>query len=132
MRPLYHSSVLPERLPEGGHAGLWFDKFCNRWPQGWEKLGTQKREWIETVVGSRGNPALLDEAIGRMARLLEAHGQSPRFYRTAAPFVTGLGREHPVENGFVWHQTLGTPLSTGLLGQGYGAGLGRRLGRGSR
>ena len=36
-----------------------------------------------------------------------------RAYRTASRFVTGLGREHPVENGFTWHHTLGTPYLPG-------------------
>lgn len=33
--------------------------------------------------------------------------------KTEGPFVTGLGRNHPVENGFAWHQTLGTPYLPG-------------------
>jgi len=32
---------------------------------------------------------------------------------TESPFVTGLGRSHPVENGFAWHHTLGVPYLAG-------------------
>ena len=48
-----------------------------------------------------------------MARLLEAQSQPLLFYRLESDFVTGLGREHPVENGFAWHHTLGTPYLPG-------------------
>jgi CRISPR-associated protein Cmr6 len=33
--------------------------------------------------------------------------------RTTGPFVTGLGINHPVENGFLWHHTLGVPYIPG-------------------
>ncbi|RAL26034.1 type III-B CRISPR module RAMP protein Cmr6 [Thermoflavimicrobium daqui] len=35
------------------------------------------------------------------------------FMKTATRFVTGLGRSHPVENGFAWHPTLGTAYLPG-------------------
>ena len=35
------------------------------------------------------------------------------FTKLKSNFVTGLGREHPVENGFAWHHTLGTPYLPG-------------------
>ena len=34
-------------------------------------------------------------------------------YKTDGPFVTGLGRSHPVENGFAWHHGLGVPYLPG-------------------
>jgi len=33
--------------------------------------------------------------------------------RAASRFATGLGREHPIENGFAWHPALGTPFLSG-------------------
>jgi len=30
-----------------------------------------------------------------------------------SPFVTGLGLDHPIDNGFLWHQTLGVPYLPG-------------------
>ena len=34
-------------------------------------------------------------------------------FQTTGPFVTGLGLAHPVENGFLWHHTLGVPYLPG-------------------
>ena len=55
----------------------------------------------------------LRESAVRMVRLVEAHGGRWRVFRTTSRFVTGLGRRHPVENGFAWHSTLGVPYLPG-------------------
>jgi len=34
-------------------------------------------------------------------------------FKSTSRFVTGLGRSHPIENGFAWHPTLGTPYLPG-------------------
>jgi len=73
-----------------------------------------KLEWINTMVTCKiGNRVLMEEAKGRTEKLLLAHSQYPIFFRTVGSFVTGLGRNHPVENGFVWHHTLGVPYIPG-------------------
>jgi CRISPR-associated protein Cmr6 len=133
--PLYNKHDAPEDRPKQGNAGLWYDKFCNQWcrnrklsgKESWtlesfrERQGkdevtvSPKAEWIGSVVNSGrvGNSEQLEEHRQRMAKLLEHHSQSPLFYRLESDFVTGLGREHPVENGFAWHHTLGTPYLPG-------------------
>ena len=30
-------------------------------------------------------------------------------FHTKSPFLTGMGLSHPIENGFLWHHTLGVP-----------------------
>jgi CRISPR-associated protein Cmr6 len=122
------------------NAGLWYDKYCNKWCMDSEKEGLKrwslesfesrnsegkkesinpKMDWISTVVkkdndGKRvGNKSLLSEFHTRRKRLLNESGQEPIYLRTSGPFVTGLGRNHPVENGFAWHHALGVPYLPG-------------------
>jgi len=112
MRPLYTQEQIDWT---GGNAGLWYDKFCDRWQPDWSGLGDGgKKEWVEPVTRSKvGDTGRLEAALQRTAALLQAHGQCPLFFKTAYAFVTGLGRAHPVENGFAWHHTLGVPYLPG-------------------
>jgi CRISPR-associated protein Cmr6 len=110
-------------LAEHGHAGLWYDKFCDQWRQEEEgrwtlaadKQGQPKLEWIRSVTRRRpvGAPGALEEAARRVLRLVRARGGRYGIFVSAGRFVTGLGRSHPVENGFAWHPTLGTPFLPG-------------------
>ena len=110
--------------PTDGHAGLWFDKFCDRWRvegTAWimrsEKDGdgnSPKLEWINTLAGGEvGSAAQLDSYSLRMMRMAEKRGGRFAVFTSESRFVTGLGRSHPVENGFAWHPTLGTPYLPG-------------------
>ena len=109
--PLYRMDGDPmTSRPPQAHSGLWYDKFC--WTLG--SGGTpDKRDWIDTLAGSVGADALIDEYARRVVRLIEARGGRVRVFKTVSRFVTGLGRSHPVENGFAWHPTLGTPYLPG-------------------
>ena len=122
--PLY-SSVAKNRpkLGDNGHAGLWFDKFCNQWfvkdtawsmsSQGNDKDGP-KLKWINTLTGkSVGVHDQIEECAFRIVRLVESRDGICAVFTTESRFVTGLGRSHPVENGFAWHSTLGTPYLPG-------------------
>lgn len=106
-------------VPPSAHAGLWFDKFCDRWDSSWhlssdQGESTPKLEWIKTVTGSPvGDAEQIDEFVSRQVSLTEKRGGRWFVMRTSSPFVTGLGRSHPVENGFAWHPTLGTPYLPG-------------------
>lgn len=112
--PLYRASrEIPESLPAGGHAGLWYDKFGSKWAKKNGGLEFDKLKWIETVAGTVGCKELIDEMKERLCRLVLARGGRVCFYKTSGRFVTGLGREHPVENGFTWHFLLGVPFLPG-------------------
>ena len=114
MRPLY-LEVDQYLTWHGGNAGLWYDKFCNEWRSDWSGLGDDgKKSWIGALTNRAcGNEDQLEQAVSRMAMLLKHHSQTPLFCRLESDFVTGLGREHPVENGFAWHHILGTPYLPG-------------------
>lgn len=122
--PLYNSATEnPPRFEANGHAGLWFDKFCNQWfVEGatWSMssrssdTGGPKLKWINTLAGkSVGVHDQIKECASRVVRLVESRGGICTVFTTESRFVTGLGRSHPVENGFAWHPTLGTPYLPG-------------------
>lgn len=116
-RPFYKTEhEIPENLPAGGHAGLWYDKFGSQWKRN-KKDGSpvfEKLEWIKTVTKQNaGRAELIAEMKERLSRLAVARGGKVCFFKTGGRFVTGLGREHPVENGFTWHFLLGTPFLSG-------------------
>lgn len=112
---------------QSGNTGLWYDKFCD-WPEKnrqvvWDlssyKEGRRefnpKLKWIESVEGAVGNIEQLKASCKRLADMARHTWgiEIPQFYKTQWRFVTGLGREHPVENGFAWHHTLGVPYLPG-------------------
>ncbi len=125
-RPLpRYATPPPDTRPRDGHPGLWFDKFCDRWrievPTTGITVhssvtldGRAKLEWIETLTKAKvGSKLQLDECASRLARLIDGRGGRFAVLTTKSRFVTGLGRSHPVENGFAWHPTLGTPYLPG-------------------
>jgi CRISPR-associated protein Cmr6 len=120
-RPLY-DTARSARLADGGHAGLWYDKFCDRWRDdlgGWSMSagdgGEPKAAWIAEITGHPvgADGERLPEYARRMVRLATAREGWVEVFTAQERFVTGLGRSHPVENGFAWHPTLGTPFLPG-------------------
>ncbi|PSB39446.1 type III-B CRISPR module RAMP protein Cmr6 [Aphanothece minutissima] len=122
--PLYRpaADAKPSRAADG-NAGLWYDKFCDKWKvPGWtlqadrndERDANPKLDWIATLTShTHGRAAQLEESTTRLIRLSLRQGGLSLVFRTESRFVTGLGRSHPVENGFAWHPTLGTPYLPG-------------------
>ena len=112
--PLYQGAESAS-LAQDGNRGLWYDKFCRTWrrlpPEGKDAL--DKAKWIGEVAGLCGNGGELRQYGERQMRMIESlHGRWFEL-RTGSPFVSGLGRAHPVENGFAWHYTLGVPYLPG-------------------
>ncbi|MCY4560563.1 MAG: type III-B CRISPR module RAMP protein Cmr6 [Chloroflexi bacterium] len=124
-RPLYEASLpKPDQHNPQGHAGLWYDKFCHTWTRTGDRWSmaaggsdhdqNPKLEWINTVTSRPiGHAQRLAEYASRMVGLVEARGGRWAALTTESRFVTGLGRSHPVENGFAWHPSLGVPFLTG-------------------
>ena len=137
--PLYKDQGVPGSLPSFAHTGLWFDKFCNQWLRNPDEHGLKawslksfsrkerqangkdetveynpKLDWIKTVIGSPvGNKALLTEHTIRTVKLANSLDGHAHFFKTSGRFATGLGREHPIENGLAWHPALGVPYLPG-------------------
>lgn len=115
IRPLYHDST-SNYEPGCSHTGLWYDKFCDQWQTGWTLPAQQKAEWIKQVASDRpvGDQSLISQHVDRQKDLVEKtlNGVCVQLH-SQSRFVTGLGQEHPVENGFAWHPTLGIPYLPG-------------------
>ncbi|MCY3985840.1 MAG: RAMP superfamily CRISPR-associated protein, partial [Candidatus Dadabacteria bacterium] len=122
--PLYCGRQPMQYRDAKGHAGLWFDKFCDRWigdDIDWRMTSDKqeqqpKQEWIKTVTDREvGDESQIEEYAIRLVRLIRAKkGRSEVFITDKeSRFVTGLGRSHPVENGFAWHASLGVPFLPG-------------------
>lgn len=109
--PLYKEEALQDlkRRPPDAHAGLWYDKFYNEW----NNTKNGKYNWIQTVTGKTGNKDLIEEWVKRTTNLISARSGKLLFVKTASRFVTGIGKPHPVENGFTWHPLLGTAYLPG-------------------
>ncbi|GIX17746.1 MAG: hypothetical protein KatS3mg119_1932 [Rhodothalassiaceae bacterium] len=128
MRPLYDPQEYEPALRSDtiGHAGLWYDKFCDQWKDDWSGFRVNKENgreeagkltWIREYFGGRGRRVgdreLLDHYIVRRKNLVDASKGQAFALATQWRFVTGLGLPHPVENGFLWHPTLGVPFIPG-------------------
>lgn len=112
-RPLYKSSEGAKFSTEA-NAGLWYDKFVDRWEgNSWDQAKANKLAWIKTVAGPVGSKSHIDESATRQKQLADRCGGRAFVLTTESRFVTGLGREHPIENGFAWHHTLGAPYLPG-------------------
>lgn len=105
------------RRPDGAHAGLWHEKFFCGWPARIEPEAkvspAEKQAWITGMSGLVGDKRRLDEAVARTVRLIGARRGLCLVLAAESRFVTGLGRSHPLENGFSFHPTLGTPFLPG-------------------
>lgn len=115
-RPMYKTELIPPIYsPQESNSGLWYDKFCDQWSEGWDGLGDEgKKNWITSAAkGVVGEQHIIKELADRRLNLLRSCKGELLYFRTERPFVTGLGRNHPVENGFAWHHVLGTPYLPG-------------------
>lgn len=112
----------------GGHLGLYFDKFCNTWRDtldGWtlkadkvdnrrgEEPTTGKHGWLRRFKGPTGQGDVLRDQGVRILALVDSQKGHSQVCKSESPFVTGLGRTHPVENGLAFHPTLSTPFLAG-------------------
>jgi CRISPR-associated protein Cmr6 len=134
MTPLYNDHKAPDHAPDAGNRGLWFDKFCDQWCRDKSQTGRDawtlkafvqgkggdrrdvnpKVEWLaKTTAKLAGGADGLREYGERLGALVLALGGVTRVFKTSSRFASGLGREHPVENGFAWHPALGTPYLPG-------------------
>ncbi|MFA7240144.1 MAG: type III-B CRISPR module RAMP protein Cmr6 [Sulfuricellaceae bacterium] len=125
--PLYYRDARKARPILGdGHRGLWYERFFDQYDGQWqvykedEKKGFKegKREWLKTVEGKAGDPTALQAASDRLVTLCRALGGEFAVFAAPWHFATGLGNPHPVENGFLWHPTLGAPYLPGAAVKG--------------
>lgn len=99
-----------------GHAGLWFERFYDRYQPGFGKTKSNDndfREWLADFQGKAGEAELLDAALQRQAALVNALAGDFAVFKSPWHFVSGMGYPHPLENGFNWHPVWGVPYLPG-------------------
>lgn len=116
MKLLYREACGVSRPTGPFNAGLWYDKFVDLEYEPGSAPKLEKQQWLKSIVEvaqEAWDAIALDEAIQRQAIMAHALGGLVLRFRNASRFVTGLGRTHPVENGFAWHHALGMPYLPG-------------------
>lgn len=126
-RPLYGQGQPNACRELDGHKGLWYDRFFNGYPAHWqpdrdkeskEAWAKAKTDWVNTAAGKAGDRKQCEAAGQRISTLCSALCGKSRVYAATWHLATGLGNPHPVENGFLWHPTLGTPYIAGSAVKG--------------
>lgn len=116
-RELVSHALGADAIPRSANAGLVWARFAAVWTAGpvpspakSEHRTTFLRRFVEDFERQRAARGPdLRERIGRLSELFTPH----KDYRTVGRLVTGLGAEHPVENGFTFDYTLGVPVLAG-------------------
>ena len=119
--PLYNGIQHPQnsRSLHNYHKGLWFERFFNRYNNKWQVEDEQKQKWIDTVTkGDCGDNKTLSHHALQQQQLCNDLSGISKIFKTNGAFITGMGNSHPVENGFSWHPTLGTPYLSGASVKG--------------
>ncbi len=102
------------KVANNANRGLFYNKYFNMWPEGGGKLEPEsKLEWIQKFCGITGDNAAIEQAVSRMSGLVNHLKGHIETMTQVSPLVTGMGLNHPVENGFLWHHTLGIPYIPG-------------------
>lgn len=120
--PLYNSphdsDHAKAKLTSHSHSGLHFGRFFDQWNSEFDELANKessKSRFLEQYEGQVGNKAEIDGYSLQLAKLVESL-EGTWFVakiQSTSPLITGIGNPHPVENGFLWHHTLGTPYIPG-------------------
>jgi len=128
-RPLYAAAHdLAKPTTDDWHKGLWYERFVDIYQvmdSSWSipkpnpnHAGRSKNDWIETVTGKTGNREELERHAKALLQRSQSLGGVSAGFKSDWHFVTGLGNPHPVENGFLWHHTLGVPYLPGASVKG--------------
>ena len=114
--PLYQGLHAPEK-PDASqmNMGLWFERYFHGYESDFSKVQQPARtQWLHDLNNKEvGDPEALRKKTEAIYQMAHAHHGQAKVYRCTAPFVTGMGNPHPLENGFTWHPTLGTPYLPG-------------------
>lgn len=118
--PLYQGVQAPSKALPDMHLGLWFERFFAGYAPDFSEVSIENRkEWLsKTARNEHGDIYQLQDKALQLRLLTLARNGEAKIFRTTGQFVTGLGNPHPLENGFLWHPTLGTPYLPGSAVKG--------------
>ncbi len=113
MLPLYQTKEHTFPPLEQANRGLRFEKFFDVYSIDW-RVDDNKTEFLKDITnGLCGNKKQLERATLQQMSLSQSQQGNGKVYQLDGHFVTGMGNSHPVENGFLWHYTLGVPYLSG-------------------
>lgn len=100
-----------DSLEGRGNRGLFYQKFFSYWPSDFTgKIAPgDKQKWVEKFCGSIPETG----CALRLSKLATACNGRVEAFVSTSPFVTGMGLAHGIENGFLFHHTLGVPYLPG-------------------
>jgi CRISPR-associated protein Cmr6 len=122
-RPLY--KALEGKPNHSGHAGLSYEKYGDFWGGDGQLLwnlkavgkNTPKLAWVTSASARGVAPQLVADLLvehhTRIQALCTGHNAVQLNFKTTSRLVIGIGQDHPIENGFLWHPTLGVPYIPG-------------------
>lgn len=118
--PLYEEHDSPRKPQKNptSHKGLWFERFFNQYANNWTMGDDAKITWINSVSGQCGDKTALTANSLAQKQLCDHLNGTSKIFKNNWHFVTGMGNDHPVENGMAWHPTLGTPYLSGVSAKG--------------
>lgn len=93
------------------HRGLWWSRFFDKFSADFGKPGDgEKGAFINEICKGRcGDDERLTANANRTLELIQAIAGESCIFISQGRFATGMGNDHPTENGFTWHPTLGVP-----------------------
>jgi len=118
--------VIEGYIPDGknrkANYGLLFTRFFDGFTNSYTEVPPEaKSSFLKRMVeggGKCGDEAAIKQASSRQVALTTALQGESACFACDWHFVTGMGNEHPVENGFTWHHSLGTPYIPGSTVKG--------------
>lgn len=110
--PIYREAQSLEPTPHA-NQGLVFNKWVRTWKKTKEQYELDKQAFLRDWHKSVGQPSLMDEYHQRLQRLVNRLQGITFHCKNIDAFVTGMGLPHPLENGLIWHHTLGIPYIPG-------------------
>lgn len=105
--PAYLGSGFGEAPP--GHR---FNLYLTVWDGSWGKVADKPEQAAEAVLLPDVHRRRMEALAARQEALVTGETETVRA-RSTAPFTTGLGIEHPLENGFAFLQPYGLPYLPG-------------------
>lgn len=116
---LYQRHNAPDCRNLSGNAGLYFERFFDRYTDDGSKVPeNEKNAWLQQCRGMAGDRDALARAAQARMKLVKQLGGKVLALKLQWHFVSGTGNPHPVENGFSWHPVHGVPYIGGAALKG--------------
>jgi len=113
--PRYVAERITDRTETApGHRfSLYFPFF----EQNWEPTKTETKKSLKKVLPMDSVKKLVESLVKRQIQVISKSGSEEMFHiiacKSQSPFATGLGNEHPLENGFSFLSPYGVPYLPG-------------------